>query len=52
MAVLVTLKKSSVAAGVTMALLVWIGSPSIAKLTDIGPTVEPSVSAMFPLKVT
>ena len=51
-AVLVTLKKSSAAAGVTIALLVDIGSPSIASDTDIGPAVPPSGTAMFPLNVT
>ena len=58
-AVLVTLKKFSVvggsvavAAGVTIALLVRIGSPSRARETLIGPTVPPSGTAMFPLNVT
>ena len=58
-AVLVTLKKFSVvggsvatAAGVTIALLVRIGSPSRARDTLIGPTVPVDGTAMFPLKVT
>jgi hypothetical protein len=51
-AVEVTLKYSSTAAGVTMALDVRMGSPSIAKATDIGPTVPSSGTAMLALKVT
>jgi len=58
-AVLVTLKKLSsvggtgaVAAGVTIALLVSTGSPSIAIAIEIGPTVPPSGIAIFPLNVT
>ena len=58
-AVLVTLKKFAdvggsvaVAAGVTIARLVWIGSPSIASATLMGPTVPPSGMAMLPLNVT
>jgi hypothetical protein len=59
MAVDVTLKKFSVvggsvatSAGVTIALLVRIGSPSIASAIAIGPTVPPSGMAMLPLKLT
>jgi hypothetical protein len=58
-AVDVTLKKLSVvggsvavAAGVTIARLVRIGSPSIASAIAIGPTVPPSGIAMLPLNVT
>lgn len=51
-AVLVTLKYSSTAAGVTIALLVRIGSPSIVRETAIGPTVPPVGTAIFPLNVT
>ena len=58
-AVDVTLKKfacvggsSAVSAGVTIARLVWIGSPSIASETLIGPTSAPDTSAMLPLNVT
>jgi hypothetical protein len=58
-AVDVTLKKFSVvggsvavAAGVTIALLVKIGSPSIASAIAMGPTVPPSGTAMLPLNVT
>ena len=61
-AVLVTLKKfvesvdgvsEAVSAGVTIALLVRIGSPSIARDTLIGAgAVPPSGIAMLPLKVT
>ena len=58
-AVDVTLKKFSVvggsvavAAGVTIALDVVIGSPSIASATAIGPTVPPSGIAILPLNVT
>ena len=51
-AVLVTLKYSSTAAGVTIALLVRIGSPSIASATAIAPTVPSSGTAMLPLNVT
>jgi hypothetical protein len=51
-AVDVTLKYSSTAAGVTIALLVKIGSPSIAKETEIGPAVPSSGTAIFALKVT
>ena len=59
-AVDVTLKKFSVvigsvtvAAGVTIALLVRIGSPSMASATAIGAgAIAPSGSAMFPLNVT
>jgi hypothetical protein len=58
-AVLVTLKKLSVvggfaavAAGVTIALDVVIGSPSIAKAIAMGPTVPPSGIAILPLNVT
>jgi hypothetical protein len=58
-AVLVTLKKFSVvggsvatAAGVTIALLVKIGSPSNAIATAMGPAVPVEGTAIFPLKVT
>ena len=51
-AVLVTLKYCSTAAGVTIARLVAIGSPEIAKDKLIGPTVVPVGTAMLPLKVT
>jgi hypothetical protein len=51
-AVLVTLLYSSTAAGVTIALLVVLASPLTATATAIGPTVPPSGTAMFPLKVT
>jgi hypothetical protein len=58
-AVLVTLKKFSVvggsvavAAGVTIALEVSIGSPSTANAIAIGPTVPPLGIAMLPLNVT
>jgi hypothetical protein len=59
-AVLVTLKKFSdvggsvaTAAGVTIALLVWIGSPSMARETEMGAGAVPSDGiAIFPLKVT
>jgi hypothetical protein len=58
-AVLVTLKKFScvggsvaTAAGVTIALLVRTGSPSIAMATEMGPAVPVEGTAMFPLKVT
>jgi hypothetical protein len=58
-AVLVTLKKLSVvggsvatAAGVTIALLVRIGSPSNAIATAMGPAVPVEGTAMFPLNVT
>jgi hypothetical protein len=59
-AVLVTLKKFScvggsvaVAAGVTIALLVRMGSPSIARAMMIGAgAVPPSGIAILPLKVT
>lgn len=51
-AVLVTLKYSSTAAGVAIALEVRIGSPSIASDTLIGPTVPFAGIAMLPLNVT
>ena len=58
-AVLVTLKKlfcvggfSAAAAGVTIARLVKIGSPSNASAIEIGPTVPPLGIAILPLKVT
>lgn len=51
-AVLVTLKYSSTAAGVTIALDVRIGSPSIAKATLIAPAVPSSGTAIFALNVT
>lgn len=58
-AVLVTLKKFSVvggsvatAAGVTIALLVRIGSPSSAIAMAMGPAVPVEGTAMLPLNVT
>ena len=51
-AVDVTLKYSSAAAGVTIALDVRIGSPSIASATLIGAAVPEGGTAMFPLNVT
>ena len=58
-AVLVTLKKFSevggtgaVSAGVTIALLVRIGSPSMAREMLIGPTSAVSGKAILPLNVT
>lgn len=58
-AVLVTLKKFScvggsvaTAAGVTIALLVKMGSPSNAKATLMGPAVPVEGTAIFPLNVT
>ena len=58
-AVEVTLKKFSVvggtvaaSAGVTIALDVRMGSPSMARAIAIGPTVPPSGIAILPLKVT
>jgi hypothetical protein len=58
-AVLVTLKKFSVvggsvatSAGVTIALLVSMGSPSRAMETAIGPAVPVDGTAILPLNVT
>ena len=51
-AVLVTLPYSSTAAGVNIARLVKIGSPSIARAIAIGVTVPSSGMAIFPLNVT
>ena len=51
-AVEVTLKYSSTAAGVTIALDVSLGSPLTVIATAIGEIAPPSGIAMFPLNVT
>ena len=51
-AVEVILKYESTTVGLTIALLVKIGSPEIEIAIEIGLTVSPVGIAIFPLKVT
>jgi hypothetical protein len=46
-----TLKNCSTAAGVTVIVVACTASPSIAKAKEMGPTVSPVGTAMFPPKV-
>jgi hypothetical protein len=45
-----TLLNSPIAAGVEIMLVPGIGSPLIAIASEIGPTVPPVATAIFPLK--
>ena len=47
-----TLKKSPIAAGVTIAVAFPSASPLIVSATEIGSTVPPVAIAIFPSKVT
>jgi hypothetical protein len=51
-AVDVTLKYSSAAGGVTIALEVLMGSPSIVKATAMAPAVPPVGTAILPFALT